>query len=67
MQPGEVQRWRLIDAGVEDTVIFKIIAIVRPMLQLASAVPVTTRDPAHSAHLAGLRSACGSCHRRRRV
>lgn len=24
MQPGEVQRWRLIDAGVEETVLFKI-------------------------------------------
>ena len=25
MQPGEVQRWRLIDAGVEETVLFKIV------------------------------------------
>lgn len=25
MQPGEVQRWRLIDAGVEETVLFKIL------------------------------------------
>ena len=25
MQPGEVQRWRLVDAGVEETVLFKIV------------------------------------------